>query len=212
MIEVFHRQLPSTQCTQLIELFEQDPRKQQGQIGGGAVRTEDKQSTDVRLDFQDNNPYNDIFYQQLQSCIKQYYNKYRVIDGKNCSYWELSSQYQLQKYIDGEGYHIVHFEQEFSCPNRILAWMIYLNDSPCGTYFPYQDTTTNAIQGDVIVWPAFFTHPHRGVTPNVGTKYILTGWCEWSLGWIQNKYMNVLPSNKEQCDTIIENTSQDTIL
>ena len=203
MIEVFHKQLSHDKCKQLIQLFEDDPNKQQGKIGHGDIRPEDKQSTDNRLDFQENNQYNDIFYEELQHAIKQYYTKYDVIDGSTCSYWEISSQYQMQRYYDGEGYHVLHFEQEFSCPIRMLAWMIYLNDSPCGTYFPYQDTTINAIEGDVIVWPAFFTHPHKGITPNIGTKYILTGWCEWSLGWMKNKYMNVLPARGEQCDMIL---------
>ena len=29
------------------------------------------------------------------------------------------------------------------------------------------------------MWSAGWTHPHKGVTPNVGDKYIVTGWCEY---------------------------------
>ena len=61
MIEVFHKQLSQDKCKQLIQLFEDDPNKQQGKIGHGDVRLDEKQSTDNRLDFQENNQYNDIF-------------------------------------------------------------------------------------------------------------------------------------------------------
>ena len=29
------------------------------------------------------------------------------------------------------------------------------------------------------MWPAYWTHPHKGVTPNVGDKYIATGWLNY---------------------------------
>ena len=60
--------------------------------------------------------------------------------------------YNIQYYYEGQGYHALHCEHENHPQSsiRILAWMIYLNDSPCGTYFPYQDTTTNAIEGDIV--------------------------------------------------------------
>ena len=64
-------------------------------------------------------------------------------------------------------------------PQRILAWMIYLNDAECGTEFPYQDITLEAKAGRLALWPAAWTHPHKGVTPNIGNKYIATGWYEY---------------------------------
>ena len=56
------------------------------------------------------------------------------------------------------------------------AWMIYLNDAESGTEFPYQEIVLQPKQGLCAVWPAYWTHPHKGVTPNRGDKYIATGW------------------------------------
>ena len=58
--------------------------------------------------------------------------------------------------------------------------MLYLNTvtDNGGTYFPRQDTLTNAIKGDMIIWPAYFTHPHRGIVSETQEKYICTGWFE----------------------------------
>ena len=36
-----------------------------------------------------------------------------------------------------------------------------------------------AEQGKGVIWPAGWTHPHKGVTPNIGNKYIATGWFEY---------------------------------
>ena len=59
--------------------------------------------------------------------------------------------------------------------------MLYLNDvKDGGTYFPFQNITTQAVKGDLILWPADFTHPHRGVISDTQEKYICTGWFNYS--------------------------------
>ena len=58
--------------------------------------------------------------------------------------------------------------------------MLYLNtiNNKGGTEFPYQKITFNAIKGNLIIWPADFTHPHKGVISETEEKYIVTGWFE----------------------------------
>jgi hypothetical protein len=34
--------------------------------------------------------------------------------------------------------------------------------------------------GRAAIWSAAWTHVHKGVTPNIGDKYIATGWCQFS--------------------------------
>ena len=94
--------------------------------------------------------------------------------------WTFSKYYNIQKYEnEDDGYkqwHCEHGMEENS--NRILAWMFYLNDAKCGTEFAYFPTV-NAKAGRCVIWPAFWTHLHRGVIPNKGIKYIATGWYEY---------------------------------
>ena len=58
--------------------------------------------------------------------------------------------------------------------------MLYLNNAKSGTRFYYpdliQNKVVNAKRGRIVIWPAYWTHPHSGVTPNKGDKYIATGW------------------------------------
>ena len=48
------------------------------------------------------------------------------------------------------------------------------------TYFTDYDFTTNAVEGRCVIWPAFFTHTHRGIVSKTETKYIATGWFQYS--------------------------------
>ena len=67
--------------------------------------------------------------------------------------------------------------------SRSLAWIIYLNDVPEGegeTEFLYQGLRVTPKQGTLVMWPAQFTHTHRGNPVYNCTKYIATGWIEYA--------------------------------
>ena len=55
---------------------------------------------------------------------------------------------------------------------------LYLNDDFEGgeTEFLYQNRREEAKQGDVLIFPCYFTHTHRGNPPIGGTKYTATSW------------------------------------
>ena len=62
-----------------------------------------------------------------------------------------------------------------------MAFILYLNDVDEGgeTEFLYQSRRVKAKAGTVVLWPAAYTHVHRGNPPLSGSKYILTGWLEF---------------------------------
>ena len=121
------------------------------------------------------NPY---IYKYVQPSIKSYTEKYDYLSKiDKVSQWRLCPNYNVQRY-DGEkeGFFSLHNESSGTYPYRILAWMGYLNNAECGTEFPYQNQTVIPKVGRTVIWPASWTHPHKGVTPNIGLKYIATGW------------------------------------
>lgn len=97
-------------------------------------------------------------------------NKHNIIDIK------------IQKTEIGEGFHEWHCEKaSLSDRNRLLAFMVYLNDVEEGgeTEFLYQHKRVKPEKGKLLIWPSQFTHVHRGNPPLSNTKYVLTGWVEY---------------------------------
>lgn len=136
-----------------------------------------KESIDIPLNIFDPNAITSIISDPLNDAFSIYQSKYTVL--QEMSDWSVSEYYNIQKYNANGGYKVLHFES--SGPpicNRILVWMFYLNTiKNGGTEFPYINRKIHAEEGTLLLWPAGFTHSHKGVITNK-TKYIITGWAE----------------------------------
>ena len=121
-------------------------------------------------------PFLDIFFQKI---YPQYVKKFDYISKleKHTIY-----EIKIQKTSPKEGYHSWH--SETGGPhnrNRLLAFTLYLNDVEEGgeTEFLYQSIRIKPKKNRLIIWPAAFTHVHRGNPPLSKEKYIITGWVEY---------------------------------
>ena len=128
--------------------------------------------TNVAMTY-NNGPFIDLFFKELYPLYVQKYSYLKKLATHNIL------EVKIQKTKVGEGYHTWHCENaEMKARNRILAFMVYLNDVTEGgeTEFPSQDKKFQPRCGDVLFWPAHFTHPHRGIVSKTQVKYIVTGW------------------------------------
>ena len=120
--------------------------------------------------------FNELFWGKYFPIYEQEYSALKD-SGRHTNY-----TFKVQKTKIGGGYHIWHYE---SCSreicNRLLTWMVYLNDVQEGgeTEFLYQHMRVKPEQGTLVIWPAAFTHTHRGNPPLSNEKYIVTGWTEF---------------------------------
>lgn len=120
----------------------------------------------------------DICYEYLQTAYNKYSKEYPDLNTTSL----LCTEVKMQRTPPGGGYHVWHSErmdgsQMFN--SRHVAWMIYLNDMPEGeaeTEFFHQKLRVRPTVGTVLLWPAAYTHLHRGNTVYTKNKYILTGW------------------------------------
>jgi len=88
---------------------------------------------------------------------------------------------KIQKTHPTQGYHQWHCENDGGELDRVLSWILYLNDIEEGgeTEFLYQSLRIKPKTGTFILFPGYFTHVHRGNPPLNGVKYIATGWIEF---------------------------------
>ena len=167
-------------CEDAIRYFESVYDESSSKSGGLSYfnRNRQKICASKTFDFGQDLEVNPYIYKYVQPSIKSYTEKYDYLSKiDKVSQWRLCPNYNVQRY-DGpeEGFFSLHNEHTGMYPYRMLAWMIYLNDAMSGTEFPYQELTVAPKAGRTVIWPAGWTHPHKGVTPNQGIKYIATGW------------------------------------
>ena len=116
----------------------------------------------------------------LNDTIEKYKKKYPLINTK-LERWQIDKIAQLMKYEPNNFYNHIHCETGKNNPYRIFAWMIYLNTikNGGGTEFLHFNKILIPKAGDMYIWPADWTHLHRGVVAPQETKYLLTGWVSY---------------------------------
>ena len=117
----------------------------------------------------------EFYWKRLQQCVEEYMTNYsiQVVGGLH------SWLFKIHKVKEGQGYHIWHYENdEYAMRDRFFAYMTYLQVPSEGgeTEFLYQSKRIDPVVGRTLIWPAGFTHKHRGSPPLKGEKIYLTGW------------------------------------
>lgn len=120
--------------------------------------------------------FNETFWAR---CYANYAEKFSVLtsSGTHAIYTN-----KIQKTNIGQGYHIWHYESDDkSNSGRLLTYVLYLNDVEEGgeTEFLYYPKRIKPEAGTLVLFPAAFTHTHRGNPPISNSKYIITGWVEF---------------------------------
>jgi hypothetical protein len=119
-----------------------------------------------------------VFFDGLQRCYDAYTEQFSLLkDGKITG-----TAMKMQRTDPGGGYHIWHGEQgNGEHADRVLVYMLYLNtltqEEAGETEFLYQQRRLQPTENTMVLWPATFTHAHRGNTVfGERSKYIVTGW------------------------------------
>tara|TARA_R100000963_G_C4567836_1_gene53962 strand:- start:49 stop:570 length:522 start_codon:yes stop_codon:yes gene_type:complete len=115
------------------------------------------------------------FFKHLSICVSKYAKKYNLFNPVGTSITN-----KIQHYLPKTSYTTLHYERDSINVKRQLVYMLYLNTikDKGGTEFPFQGKTFSAIKGNLLIWPADFTYPHKGIISSTEEKYIATGWFE----------------------------------
>jgi hypothetical protein len=182
--------LPDALCDDLINMYEIEDYKYEGQTLGG-VNTSIKDTTDLVM------PKNDkvwertetILYKQLMNGLDEYMkhlnkdeysninNKYHIFDNSDLHV----DCFMLQKYNKCKGKYTYHndFTNESEKNRyRVITFIWYLNDVTDGgeTEFFGGKINIKPEKGKLVFFPASWAFPHRGKMPISNDKYIITNW------------------------------------
>lgn len=174
-------------CQHLINEFERLVESGAGydrQRGEGALK-HNKNDVQLGLNFGVHTaaPFNDtpaskVFFNGLQRCYDDYAEQFSVLKNDKI----IGTHMKIQRTDPGGGYHVWHGEQgNGDHAARVLVYMLYLNtltqEEAGETEFLYQQRRLRPEENTMVIWPATFTHAHRGNTVfGERSKYIVTGW------------------------------------
>lgn len=183
--------LSSEQCKSIIDFYHSSIIHQHPGFSGAECRVNEhiKMSTDLNCELDpdlqkyEDSDIIDTIRDGLFKTVSEYvWNRYPFLD-QYVNSWMVDSSFNIQCYYPGQGYYGLHCENASKNNDRFLAWMIYLNDvdDGGGTEFTNQKIRLKAREGVCYVWPAGWTHMHRGIVSKTQTKYIATGWYSYTV-------------------------------
>ena len=112
---------------------------------------------------------------KFKPCIDEYLEAVSILKDYKFLIYDL----KVKKIPICGGFHSWHFENgSIPYSQRKFVLQLYSNDNFEGgeTEFLYQNRREIAKQGDVLIFPAGYTHTHRGNPPIGGSKYLITSW------------------------------------
>jgi len=181
-IGIFENAVPKEWCNEVIELFEKNIFTSKTRKDIDNVPPIEKQ--DLFHNLLDNSSshcrdFSRIFWEKVFPLYAHEYKLENVIDGNL-----FVDDFKLQKTKLSEGYHSWHcenttFKSEYR--KREMVYTLYLNDVEEGgeTEFLVQSKRVKPKQGTLCIFPAGYTHIHRGNPPLSNIKYIMTGWISY---------------------------------
>ena len=117
------------------------------------------------------------FLPSISASINDYLNQFSVLGRERLLIYDT----KVKKIPIGGGFHNWHYENSgLHTSHRRLVIQLYLNtiDEGGETEFLYINKRIKAQQGRLIIFPAAFTHTHRGNPPIGQDKYIVSTWAK----------------------------------
>ena len=187
---IYHNKntLSLEECKSLIDFYENNKKYHtDGSIGQTKVDFNKKKCKEMFISskaLSSQDKYFSSLDRALVDSLTQYKIKYPFLNEVRS--WNISKNFKIKKYLPEEAYFITHCEndgyKDGTTERRLIAWMFYLNDVTDGgeTEFPTQCKKFAPRGGDVLIWPAYWTHPHHGLPSPSQIKYIVSGWFRYN--------------------------------
>ena len=176
--------LSQQECDGVIDFFESNKERHFAGTSGAQQKSDPKNKIDTEIlinlkELCENKKLEPVG-RVLYDAWGEYTQKHPFLS--KVTSWSIDHKFKIQKYNPNEAYFAEHCEndgaKDGNMERRLIALMVYLNTVTDGgqTRFPTQNISFSPKVGDILMWPAYWTHPHHGIASPTQTKYIITGW------------------------------------
>lgn len=165
-------------CRELIARFEADPRIFPSAT---ATRSAPKVRSGTMLDLARHGEWADIcarYHEATERNLRAYGAAVPAMAGFLTSPGVTRGSPVMERIQPGQGFEM-HVDASFGGTHRrLLACLLYLNDVAEGgfTEFPYQRIRVQPQAGSMVLFPPYWTHPHRGASPVSNVKYKISSY------------------------------------
>ena len=175
--------MPEYVCDELKKIYYNNSSK----IVKGGLGTDDHVNNDVKESNEfviQPNEY-ELYLKNYMFHLSNITNKYKQLFpycDENIDDWSVHYHVKIQHYKPGGGFKKWHCENDGFGKNRLrhLVFMTYLDTIEyAGTKFYHQNVIAPCRKGLTLIWPAGWTHMHKGVINNMNEKMIITGWFDF---------------------------------
>ena len=174
-IQVYKNSLSDEVCNSLIKYMKNEASTYIGRTSSG-IDLKVKDSLDCWV--KDKDLINELD-KSLHTNMLNYYDTFSI-EGDYKKYTKVDKYLMHSFKKPHQGYHDWHMDRTFIKKNKSkqLVSMWYLNDVEEGgeTEFLYQELKIKPERGTQIIFPADWTHTHKGNKPISNDKYIVNQW------------------------------------
>jgi len=179
-IGIWDNNVDENTCKELIKHYDQSIKNNYKFSISEGVKTQNREDESIFI-FPANSLSGlcDQYWEDLRQCVEEYMIEYSIEIVGSLNSWV----FKIHKVKEKQGYHQWHCENSsYDVRDRVLAFMTYLQAPSEGgeTEFLYQSKRIDPVVGRTLIWPAGFTHRHRGNPPLKGEKMYITGWFNMS--------------------------------
>lgn len=174
-------------CGKLVRYFEENGGKQRDGVTIGGINKSVKDTTNVAISprevrLEGNQLFRDYF-KLLAGCYQHYVDAWPFLN--IFSDMVEIGEFNIARYRPGQHFQGLHCERSsINTLQRVFVWMTYLNDVDADaggrTSFDHYGIQVRPQTGVTLIWPAEWTHAHRGEVLSSGIKYIMTGWMHFT--------------------------------
>ena len=177
LIRRYRGAFSTDECKEIIDYINFFEDNQILEYDKSALELEDHKIVNVTYDYDlgASSKLATMLFPGFKPCVTEYLESISILRSKKFLLHDL----KLKKIPAGGGFHNWHYENgSLSVAARQFVVQLYLNDDFDGgeTEFLYQQRREESVAGDIIIFPASYTHTHRGNPPLGGDKYIATSW------------------------------------